>query len=234
MTDAPLVEIRGLSKTYVMPERSLNVLQGVDLVLRKAEMISLEGQSGVGKSTFLHILGTLDSPSEGTVHFEGRDVFTLAPDELARFRNATIGFVFQFHHLLPEFTALENVMMPALIGRQSSAEALSKAQYLLERVGLADRSTHRPSELSGGEQQRVAIARSLMQSPRLVLADEPTGNLDQRTSREIHDLLVELNEETGITFLVATHNPTLAGRMTRHLVVQGAQILERTPAGGPA
>jgi len=232
MTDAPLVEIRSLSKTYVMPDRSLDVLTNVDLTLGRAEMISLEGQSGVGKSTFLHILGTLDAPTSGTVHFEGRNVFTMPSDELARFRNATIGFVFQFHHLLPEFTAAENVMMPGLIGRESGADALARAHDLLGRVGLADRAGHRPSELSGGEQQRVAIARALMRTPQLVLADEPTGNLDQKTSLEIHDLLVQLNEETGITFVIATHNPTLAARMNRHLRVESAQIVEVSTAGG--
>ncbi len=234
MNDAPLVEVRGLSKTYVMPERSLTVLDSVDLTIGKAEMISLEGQSGVGKSTFLHLLGTLDTPTTGSIHFEGRDVLTMPPTELAHFRNRAIGFIFQFHHLLPEFTALENVMMPALIGRISGAEAEKMAAHLLDRVGLGDRIHHRPSELSGGEQQRVAIARALMRSPRLVLADEPTGNLDQYTSQEIHQLLVELNEETGITFLIATHNHALASRMKRHLRVESSRIIETPTAGGPA
>ena len=224
----PLVGVRGLTKFFHLPERRLDVLRGIDLDIGAGQMISLVGQSGVGKSTFLQILGTLDHPSEGTVLYDGRDVFGLPEQELAAFRNRSIGFVFQFHHLLPEFTALENVMMPALIHRQNYREASDQAAELLRSVGLAERTSHKPGELSGGEQQRVAIARALMMSPHLVLADEPTGNLDQYTSEEIHELLLALNDRTGIAFLIATHNYSLAMRMRRHLLMEGGRVRELT------
>ena len=215
--EPPLVEVRDLRKVYEMSERNLEVLRGVDLRIDSGEMVALIGKSGVGKSTLLHILGTLDSPTSGEVLYHGNDVFGMTQAELAQFRNRNIGFIFQFHHLLPEFTALENVMMPCLIHGENSQKARTNAEDLLERVGLSPRAQHRPAELSGGEQQRVAIARALAMRPRLVLADEPTGNLDTETSDEIHKLLSDLNTATGISFLIATHNPQLANVMHRTL-----------------
>ena len=214
---APLLETRALSKSFRMDGRTLDVLRDVDLVVQKGERIAVVGSSGAGKSTLLHVLGTLDRPSSGTVLFEGQDVFGLRARKLAAFRNRTIGFMFQFHHLLPEFTALENVMMPALIGRRARSDARAEAEKWLDAVGLTERLTHRPGELSGGEQQRVALARALMTRPALLLADEPTGNLDSKTSEGIHRLFDQINEEHGTAMLVVTHNPALAERMPRRL-----------------
>ncbi|MBA3765265.1 MAG: ABC transporter ATP-binding protein, partial [Actinobacteria bacterium] len=193
------IEVRGLKKSYWLNDAEIPVLKGIDLVIEGGEYVAITGPFGVGKSTLLHVLGTLDIPSEGSVYMDGVDVFAQSPAEIARFRNKNIGFVFQFHHLLPEFTALENVMIPALIHRVSRADASVKARGMLERVGLAHRVTHRPGELSGGEQQRVALARALVLEPRLLLADEPTGNLDAVTGEEIHALFSELNRERGTT-----------------------------------
>lgn len=189
----------------------------MDLDVAPAESVAVVGKSGVGKSTFLHVLGTLDRPDAGTVTFEGEDVFRLGPARLAAFRNQHLGFVFQFHHLLPEFSALENVMIPAIIGGLPRREATARATDLLGTVGLADRRDHRPGEMSGGEQQRVALARALVMRPRLILADEPTGNLDDATSEEVHSLFTRLNQKYEVAFLVATHSMRLAGRMDRVL-----------------
>lgn len=178
-------------------------------------MVTIIGASGAGKSTFLHCLGTLDLPTRGAIRFGGMDVTSLSPVELAAFRNRTIGFVFQFHHLLPDFSALENVMMPALIARTSRREAATRATEMLTAVGMDHRLDHRPGELSGGEQQRVAIARALVMNPKMLLADEPTGNLDTHTSREVHDLLFRLNAERDLTVLIVTHNMELAAQMPR-------------------
>ena len=224
--EPPLVAVKELRKVYQMAESDLEVLRGLQLEIQRGEMVALIGKSGVGKSTLLHILGTLDSPSSGEVLFEGTDVFSFAQKELASFRNRNIGFIFQFHHLLPEFSALENVMMPCLIEGRNSREARENAQDLLERVGLKERSTHRPAELSGGEQQRVAIARALVMRPKLVLADEPTGNLDTETSEDIHQLLKSLNDETGISFLIATHNRELANQMQRTMELTRGDVSE--------
>ena len=224
VSEEALVEVTGLCRVFSHQNKQLRVLWGVDLAVRKGEMVAVVGESGVGKSTLLHILGTLDRPSEGTVRFGEVDVFALGEKELAAFRNRTIGFVFQFHHLLPEFTALENVVMPALIARYDRRDALARGTHLLEEVGLAERMTHRPGELSGGEQQRVALARSVVMEPRLVLADEPTGNLDVRTSEEIHELFVEMNEKTGTTFVVVTHNRDLAARMKRTVLLEDGKL----------
>ncbi len=213
----PLVRIEGLEKAYLTGERRLEVLRGLDAEIAAGELVALTGPSGAGKSTLLHLLGTLDVPTRGRILFEGRDVFDNDEDERARFRNETVGFVFQSHHLLPEFTALENVMMPALIRRTPRDPARRRAAEVLGLVGLADRAGHRPGELSGGEQQRVAIARALCLSPRLLLADEPTGNLDPQTAEGIHQLLVELNAHTGVTAVVVTHNERLAGALPRRL-----------------
>jgi lipoprotein-releasing system ATP-binding protein len=214
---APFVQIEGLAKTYLMADRRLEVLRGVDLEIDQGEIVALTGPSGAGKSTFLHLLGTLDVPTRGRIRFDGEDVFERGEEQLASFRNETIGFVFQSHHLLPEFTALENAMMPALIRREGRGEARRRAAAMLERVGLGDRLEHRPGELSGGEQQRVALARALSLSPRLLLADEPTGNLDPQTAAGIHDLLVDLNRTLGITAVVVTHNERLADALPRRL-----------------
>jgi lipoprotein-releasing system ATP-binding protein len=218
----PFVRIEGLAKTYLMGEKRLEVLRGVDLEIAEGELVALTGPSGAGKSTFLHLLGTLDVPTRGRILFDGEDVFERGEEGLAAFRNGTVGFVFQSHHLLPEFTAVENAMMPALIRRVPRSEARRRAADMLARVGLGDRLEHRPGELSGGEQQRVALARALCLSPRLLLADEPTGNLDPQTADGIHALLVELNRTLGITAVVVTHNERLAQALPRRLrLVEG-------------
>jgi lipoprotein-releasing system ATP-binding protein len=216
------VRIEGLAKTYLMADRRLEVLRGIDLDIAQGDLVALTGPSGAGKSTFLHLLGTLDVPTRGSIRFEGEDVFERGEEGLAAFRNETVGFVFQSHHLLPEFTALENAMMPGLIRRIPRAEARRRAGAMLERVGLSGRLDHRPGELSGGEQQRVALARALVLSPRLLLADEPTGNLDPQTADGIHALLVDLNRSLGITAVVVTHNERLAQALPRRLrLVEG-------------
>ncbi len=215
-----LLEIRGLSKTYGSGSNRLEVLSGIDLDLQAGTTTALIGASGAGKSTLLHLLGALDRPTSGTVCFRGDNIFTKNDRQLAAFRNRSIGFVFQFHHLLPEFTALENVMMPALIGRIPRPKARDTAAALLADVGLGQRMTHRPGELSGGEQQRVAIARALALEPELLLADEPTGNLDMKTSDGIHAMLTELQIKKGLTLVIVTHNERLAAAMgtTIHLL----------------
>jgi lipoprotein-releasing system ATP-binding protein len=195
----------------------LPVLDGIDLDIRKGEMLAIVGASGVGKSTLLHLLGALDRPTSGKVFYGGLDVFGLDNGPLARFRNERVGFVFQFHHLLPEFSALENVMMPALIRRMDREEAARAAERILNDVGLGARLHHRPGELSGGEQQRVAVARALVLNPDVVLADEPTGNLDMHTGEAVHDLLLSINKQQGITFVIVTHNDKLAVRADRVL-----------------
>ena len=223
---SPILVAQGVQKTFYSPTRGVNVLRGVDLSVDEGESICILGVSGTGKSTLLHILGTLDTPTNGTVRFRGEDVFALPQRDLAIFRNRTIGFVFQFHYLLPEFTALENVMMPALIARIPTSKAKMHAEELLERVGVGHRMAHKPGEMSGGEQQRVAIARALMMSPSLLLADEPTGNLDPETARTVHDLILSLNEEEKLTLIVVSHNPGLAHftdsayRLEKGLLVQ--------------
>ncbi len=210
---AEMIQTRNLSKSFSAPAGEIHVLRGIDLAIEKGQMAAVMGASGVGKSTLLHILGTLDRPTSGSVLYDGAEVSALSDPELARFRNRTIGFVFQFHHLLPEFSALENVMMPALIaGARSREDSARRAGALLEELGLSERAEHRPGELSGGEQQRVAVARALVLEPAVVLADEPTGNLDTRTGGELFDLLVQINRTRGTTFVIATHNETLARR----------------------
>jgi lipoprotein-releasing system ATP-binding protein len=219
---APFVRIEGLAKTYLMGDKRLEVLRGIDLDIAEGELVALTGPSGAGKSTFLHLLGTLDVPTRGRITFDGEDVFERGEEGLASFRNLTVGFVFQSHHLLPEFSALENAMMPALIRRVPRAEARRKAAEMLGLVGLGERMEHKPGELSGGEQQRVALARALCLSPRLLLADEPTGNLDPQTAEGIHALLADLNAQTGVTAVVVTHNERLAAALPRRLrLVQG-------------
>jgi lipoprotein-releasing system ATP-binding protein len=221
----PLIEVDSIRKTYSMDGRPLEVLRGVSLSVARGEMIALVGKSGSGKSTFLHIVGTLDSPTSGSVQFDGQDLFSKSEDELARFRNGTVGFVFQSHHLLPEFTAVENVMMPALVQRQATADSEKRAQELLAAVGLSARMKHRPTELSGGEQQRVAIARALILKPQLLLADEPTGNLDEATGEEIFNVLLGLNSEYGTSAIIVTHSERLASRMPRRLRLAEGQLV---------
>lgn len=208
-----LLEIRGLCKTYTIGPNRVEVLKGIDLDLQAGTTTALVGASGAGKSTLMHLLGALDRPTSGSVFFHGEDIFKKNDSQLAAFRNRSIGFVFQFHHLLPEFTALENVMMPALIARVPRDKATRDAQTLLNDVGLGQRIQHRPGELSGGEQQRVAIARALALEPELLLADEPTGNLDMKTSDGIHAMLTELQIKKGLTLVVVTHNERLAAAM---------------------
>ncbi|HET8725392.1 MAG TPA: ABC transporter ATP-binding protein [Anaeromyxobacteraceae bacterium] len=214
---APILDVRGLSKAYRTGGRRLEVLQGVTLTIEAGEMVALTGPSGAGKSTFLHLVGALDVPTAGSIAFEGRDLASLDEGERARFRNESVGFVFQSHHLLPEFTALENAMMPGLVRRIARAEARRRAGEALERVGLGARLEHRPGELSGGEQQRVALARALVLQPRLLLADEPTGNLDPQTASGIHALLRDVNRDLGVTGVVVTHNEGLAESLGRRV-----------------
>ena len=222
-----LIRVADLYKSYYDGLTELPVLKGADLEVKKAEIVAVVGASGVGKSTLLHLLGGLDRPSEGTIFYEGEDIFALSDPELDRFRNEEIGFVFQFHYLLPEFTALENVAMPGLIARQQASVAHNRAKELLDYVGLGERLEHRPSELSGGERQRVAIARALVNQPRVVLADEPTGNLDQKTSEAVHDLLWTLNDQFNQTFIIVTHNQTLAQRADRLIQLVDGQVYEQ-------
>lgn len=225
MTEQPvLIEVANVTKSFGVGSTQVNVLHGIDLTLQAGARVAVVGASGAGKSTFLHILGGLDQPSSGSVRVGGADIFALKGPALDAFRNRTVGFVFQFHQLLPEFTALENVMMPALIARFGRQEAQLRATELLVEVGLEHRLKHKPGQLSGGEQQRVAIARALVMRPRLLLADEPTGNLDSHTSEEIYTLLERLHENYGLTIMVVTHSAMLASRMDRILQMRDGRI----------
>jgi lipoprotein-releasing system ATP-binding protein len=213
----PLVDVTDLTKSYTTPNGAIAVLRGLSLTVARGEMVAIVGASGVGKSTLLHVLGGLDRAERGTVRVGGEDIGALSDDALVAFRNRHVGFVFQFHHLLPEFTALENVMMPLRIARRSVAEARPRAESLLTRVGLAERFGHRPGMLSGGEQQRVATARALAMGPSLLVADEPTGNLDEHTAEALHELLREMHRDAGLTSVIATHNARLAALCDRVL-----------------
>jgi lipoprotein-releasing system ATP-binding protein len=221
-----LIQVRNLFKSYGNGTKHVEVLKGIDLTFSRGEKAAIVGASGVGKTTLLHILGTLDRPTAGKVLFEGKDVYTLNEKDLALFRNREIGFVFQFHHLLPEFSALENTMMPCLIQGIPKRESVSRAEAILTLVGLKHRFSHKPGELSGGEQQRVAVARALVLEPKVLLADEPTGNLDTRTGEEVHNLLVKINLEHGITIVIVTHNPLLAARMMRRIRLLDGKLQE--------
>jgi lipoprotein-releasing system ATP-binding protein len=228
-TAALPLEARGLDKRYVGGDGStIHVLRGVDLTLARGEAVAIVGASGSGKSTLLHLLGALDRPTAGEVLVGGREVSLLGEDELAQVRNRHVGFVFQFHHLLREFTALENVMMPALLAGAAHADAQRRARTLLAEVGLAARETHKPRQLSGGEQQRVAVARALVNEPLVLLADEPSGNLDTQTSERLHDLLFSLRADRELSLIVVTHNPDLAGRADRILRLQDGRLLPAT------
>ena len=222
-----MIAIENLQKTFLKDGNRIEVLRGIDLEIAEGQSLAVVGLSGAGKSTLLHIIGTLDHPTSGAVLFDGTDVFSWPEKKLAAFRNRKIGFVFQFHNLLPEFTALENVMMPALIQRMSKGEAKAKAEAILGDVGLGDRVTHKPGELSGGEQQRVALARALVLEPEILLADEPTGNLDTETGKKIEDVLIALNRSRRITLIVVTHNPLLADRMSHHIGLRDGRIYTR-------
>ncbi len=221
-----LLRAEGLHKEYPMgKDQRLHVIKGLDMEVREGEMAVIVGPSGSGKSTLLHLLGGLDRPSAGRIIVNNLDLSILSEEELAAFRNQTLGFIFQFHHLLPEFTALENVAMPALIRREKFQEAQVRATSLLEEVGLAERIGHKPNELSGGEQQRVAVARALMNEPRLVLADEPSGNLDEENSQKLHQLLADLAQKRGLTFVIATHNLDLTKRANRVLQLSDGRLV---------
>jgi len=223
-----LIEVRALKKTFVHMGRQLDVLRGIDIDIDQGEVVAFVGPSGAGKSTFLHCIGTLDLPSSGSIRLAGDELTGLSGAKLASIRNKTIGFVFQFHHLLPEFNALENVMMPGLIQGRTRREMEEPAQKLLHEVGLAARITHRPGELSGGEQQRVALARALVLSPKLLLADEPTGNLDTATSGSMHELFFQMNKTRGTTIIVVTHNLVFAESMPRIVAMRDGAIEKDT------
>ncbi|MCG6911971.1 MAG: ABC transporter ATP-binding protein [Deltaproteobacteria bacterium] len=222
-----LIQMRGLFKSFSSNDVSIDILKGVDFDIPAGETLAIVGASGIGKSTLLHILGTLDRPDSGKVLFKGEDVFSYSSAKLAAFRNETIGFMFQFHHLLPEFSALENAMMPLLIKGISKKAAAVAAESILVRVGLKERLAHRVGKLSGGEQQRVALARALVLKPSVLLADEPTGNLDQKNSEQVHDLLFQLNRELAMTMVVVTHNMQLAAYMSRCVTIVDGQLVDK-------
>jgi len=229
------IEMRNLKKSFATAAGELQVLKGIHLAIREGEMVGVVGASGAGKSTLLHILGALDMPSSGQVLYGDTDIFSIDRNALASFRNRTIGFVFQFHHLLPEFSAVENVMMPGLIGMGAWGNGTKglrheqiqrRAERLLDEFGLSERKRHRPGELSGGEQQRVAVARALILDPKVVLADEPTGNLDTQTGEELFNILVNLNRGKGITFVIVTHNESLSRRCHRILKMIDGNLID--------
>jgi lipoprotein-releasing system ATP-binding protein len=221
-----LIQVQQLYKSFGNGAKQVDVLKGIDLTFNQGERAAIVGVSGVGKTTLLHILGTLDRPTTGKVLYRGKDIFTLNERELALFRNREIGFVFQFHHLLPEFNALENTMMPCLIQGISKKEAAFRAETILSLVGLKERLSHKPGELSGGEQQRVAVARALVLEPKVLLADEPTGNLDTKTGESVFHLLQELNQIKGVTLIVVTHNLKLASQLPRQINLVDGKALE--------
>lgn len=219
-----MIEARNIVKRY----GDLEVLRGVDLDIAQGEIVSIVGPSGAGKTTLLQIIGTLDAPQQGEVRYEGKNVLTLKDKEMAHFRNRNIGFVFQFHQLLPEFTMLENVAIPALLGGDPRDNAYTRARQLLERLHLADRLDHKPSQLSGGECQRVAVARALINSPKVILADEPSGSLDSQNKQELHQLFFDLRDELGQTFIIVTHDESLAAQADRTLHMRDGLIVDET------
>jgi lipoprotein-releasing system ATP-binding protein len=222
----PFITVTSLNKRYRVGTQDIHVLRDLHLSVEAGEMVAIVGASGVGKSTLLHLLGGLDRPDSGTVVVDGRDLGTLSDEALVAFRNLRVGFVFQFHHLLPEFSALENAEMPMRIARRPPAEARTAARTLLDAVGLGERLDHRPSMLSGGEQQRVAVARALVMQPALVLADEPTGDLDERTGDSLNALVRQMHRERGLTSVIATHNPRLAAACDRVLRLEGGALVQ--------
>lgn len=240
MSVKPLITTQNLTRTFITDAGEIQVLKDISLSINEREMVGIVGASGAGKSTLLHILGALDSPTSGRVFYGDQDIFSLRSNALAAFRNSAVGFVFQFHHLLPEFSAIENVMMPGLIARSSGdrgakgpgyEEIRGKAENLLRDMGLGSRKTHRPGELSGGEQQRVAVARALILEPRVVLADEPTGNLDSATGAELFRIFLELNKDRGITFVIVTHNESLSNRCHRVFKMEDGRLIGNSMPG---
>ena len=223
---ASLIQIQDLHKSFMLGNQTVEVLRGINLDMKRGEMVAIAGASGAGKSTLLHIMGTLDRPTQGTLYYDGQNLLDYSETALAEFRNQRIGFVFQFHHLLPEFTALENTYLPALIQKQAKTQAVDTAKMLLTEVGLAHRLHHKPGELSGGEQQRVAVARALIRNPELVLADEPTGNLDTHTGEALFDLLRNLNQKRSTAFVIVTHNEQLSAQSDRLIHIQDGLITE--------
>ena len=221
-----LFQAEGLTKAFRLGEKEISVLKGIDLEIRRQETIAILGVSGVGKTTLLHVLGALDRPTRGRVVYRGEDLFSRSDKDLARFRNQEIGFVFQFHYLLSDLSALENTVLPALIGGVPRRQAEQKAARLLEELGLKERLTHRPGKLSGGEQQRVAVARAVIMDPQIILADEPTGNLDTENARAVEDLLVRLRDTHGIAVVAVTHNPRFAARMDRQIHMFDGRLVE--------
>ena len=215
-----MLKAKGIKKSF----GSLQVLKGIDLEIKKAEVVSIVGKSGTGKSTLLHILGTLDEPDEGILEINGNNINSLNPRQLSKFRNEKIGFIFQFHHLLNEFSALENVMIPGLISKQNKSKLKDKAKDILKYLGLEDRLTHKPTQLSGGEQQRVAVARALINDPKIIFADEPSGNLDNVTSEELHQLIFQLRSDFNQSFVIVTHNNELASMSDRSLIMEDGLI----------
>ncbi len=225
---AAFIQVENLVKTFVDGADEVAVLRGLTLSVGEGEVLAVVGESGAGKSTLLHLLGGLDSPTSGAVLYEGRDIASLPPAQLDEFRSQEVGFVFQFHHLMVEFSALENVAIGGMVAGMSASAAQGRARELLVRVGLEDRLTHRPPKLSGGERQRVALARALVNEPRVILADEPTGNLDRRTSEAVHDLIWDLRDRFGQTFVVVTHNPSLAERSDRTVTLVDGRVDDTT------
>jgi lipoprotein-releasing system ATP-binding protein len=225
-SDPAFIEVRDLWKGFDDTKTRIEILKGTNFQIASAETLAIVGPSGIGKSTFLNLLGALDRPDKGSVLFQGENIFRFDNEKLARFRNESIGFVFQFHHLLPEFTARENAMMPCLIQGISKERAIEAAERILVRVGLENRLNHRVTDLSGGEQQRVALARALVQNPSVLLADEPTGNLDKKNSEQVHNLLLSLNEELGMVLIVVTHNMELASLMSRRVTILDGQMAD--------
>ena len=221
-----VLSAENLGKAYPLPKGDLRVFQGIDFELRRGDLAAIMGMSGVGKTTLLNLLGTLDRPSEGTIRLDGEDLAVRSDLEISGLRNSKIGFVFQFYHLLPEFTALENISIPLLIRGMGRKEALPRARKLLDEVGLGDKANFRPGQMSGGEQQRVAVARALVNEPKVLLADEPTGNLDSKTGEEVFELLRQINRERRLTSLLVTHNEVLAGRTDRLLRMLDGRMVE--------
>ncbi len=225
-----LLECKNVTKSYQKDGAKVEVLRGLDLTVREGETLAILGSSGAGKSTLLHVLGTLEPPTSGEILYHGKNVAAFSGDKVSSFRNREIGFIFQFHYLLQEFTALENVLMPALIAGEDRAKFSERAKHLLEEVGLGHRITHRPAELSGGEQQRVALARALVMHPRLLLADEPTGNLDSVNAQKVKELFLRLSESRGVTIALVTHDEEMAKDFSRHLVMKDGKILQDSQA----